>query len=69
MTDSTETCTTLMAPVADNCLGRTCLKWSEDGELTAIDLGLVLARLAQVDQQLTSTPQELRQKLPCQSMS
>jgi hypothetical protein len=30
-------------------MGRTCLKWSADGELTALDLGLVLRRLAQVD--------------------
>jgi hypothetical protein len=32
-----------------NCLGRTCLKWGDDGELTALDLELVLERLAQVD--------------------
>jgi hypothetical protein len=35
-----------------DCLGRTCLKWSADGELTALDLSLVLQRLAQVDQQM-----------------
>ena len=35
------------------CLGRTCLKWSADGELTALDLCLVLERLAQVDQEVT----------------
>jgi hypothetical protein len=68
MTDSSEPRPTT-APIARNCLGRTCLKWREDGELTAIDLGLVLAQLAQVDQQLTGTPQEIRQNLPCQSMS
>jgi hypothetical protein len=34
---------------ATTCLGRTCLKWGEDGELTAQDLSLVMARLAQVD--------------------
>ena len=33
-----------------SCLGRTCLKWQPDGELTALDLQLVLERLAQVDQ-------------------
>jgi len=41
------------APVAADCLGRTCLKWSADGELTSIDLLLVLERLAQVDQQVS----------------
>ena len=35
---------------AGSCLGRTCLQWSADGELTAFDLHLVLDRLAQVDQ-------------------
>jgi hypothetical protein len=43
-----------------DCLGRTCLKWSADGELTALDRSLVLERLAQVDQQITS----LRQSTP-----
>lgn len=32
-----------------SCLTRTCLKWTSDGELTAIDLQLVLERLAAVD--------------------
>jgi hypothetical protein len=32
-----------------DCLGRTCLKWGADGELTALDLSLVMQRLAQVD--------------------
>lgn len=32
-----------------SCLGRTCLKWGADGELTALDLSLVLERLSQVD--------------------
>jgi hypothetical protein len=27
------------------CLGRTCLKWGDDGELTSVDLLLVLERL------------------------
>lgn len=34
---------------SDSCLGRTCLKWSQNGELTALDLQLVLDRLCQVD--------------------
>ena len=40
-----------------DCLGRTCLKWSADGELTALDRSLVLQRLAQVDQQIISLHQ------------
>lgn len=32
-----------------SCLGRTCLKWRADGELTARDLSLVLDRLALVE--------------------
>ena len=35
---------------ASSCLGRTCLKWGLNGELTALDLDLVMERLAQVDQ-------------------
>lgn len=31
------------------CLGRTCLKWTDDGELSRPDLQLILARLARVD--------------------
>ena len=41
-----------------SCLGSTCLKWGADGELTALDLNLVLERLALVDQELTPVPQE-----------
>ncbi|SBO43395.1 hypothetical protein [Cyanobium sp. NIES-981] len=32
-----------------SCLGRTCLKWDVNGELTALDLALVMERLALVD--------------------
>jgi hypothetical protein len=32
--------------------GPTCLKWGSDGELTSLDLGLVLDRLARVDQRM-----------------
>ena len=49
-----------------DCLGRTCLNWSADGELTALDLRLVLERLARVDQQISSlrqsTPNSLSQR-------
>lgn len=37
----------------NDCLGRTCLKWGPDGELTLVDRLVVLERLAQVDQQVT----------------
>ena len=35
-------------------LGRTCMKWSADGELTALDVQLVLERLVAVDAALSS---------------
>lgn len=48
-----------------SCLGRTCLKWRVDGELTALDLELVLERLAQVDQDVASLRQStLNQEMP-----
>lgn len=42
---------------AHSCLGRTCLKWSADGELSEQDLALVMGRLAQVDHQVAVLPQ------------
>jgi hypothetical protein len=59
MKDSSYTAIT-SAPVPTDwpdstCLGRTCLKWGSDGELTTVDLLLVLERLAQVDQEVTCT--------------
>lgn len=48
-----------------NCLGRTCMKWGADGELTPRDLSLVLERLAQVDQQLTAQHQNTATPQPC----
>ena len=35
----------------DALLGRSCMKWGEDGELSAVDLQGILARLSAVDQQ------------------
>jgi len=73
MTDSLQT--TTAAPIAmdwqlgSTCLGRTCLKWSSDGELTALDLDLVLERLAQVDQEVTALRQASLSPQPCPSMS
>jgi len=53
------------APVAADCLGRTCLKWSANGELTSIDLLLVLERLAQVDQQVSGLCLDNLDSQPC----
>jgi hypothetical protein len=53
----------------DTCLGRTCLKWGSDGELTPLDLSLVLERLAQVDQELTSLRQGSFDSGPSPSIS
>jgi hypothetical protein len=51
------------------CLGRTCLQWGPDGELTALDLGLVLERLAQVDHELTAVNQDTATPQPLPSLS
>lgn len=40
------------AAVSCSCLGRTCLHWRDDGELTEEDRDLVLRRLRLVDPQL-----------------
>lgn len=41
--------TTAVGKAAENCLGRTCMKWTASGELSTLDLQGVLQRLAQVD--------------------
>jgi hypothetical protein len=63
MTDST------IQNASGSCLGRTCLKWSADGELTALDLSLVLERLAQVDREVSAVPQSSLDSQPCSSVS
>jgi hypothetical protein len=63
MMDSTQ------SPSTSNCLGRTCLKWGADGELTELDLNLVIARLAQVDQDVAALYQETPDQRPCPSIS
>mgnify|MGYP007046701278 FL=1 len=35
-------------------MGRTCMKWSADGELTDLDLQLILERLGQVDHKMSN---------------
>jgi hypothetical protein len=52
-----------------NCLGRTCLKWQPDGELTPLDLQLVLKRLALVDEDVTTILDRTVDELPCPSIS
>jgi hypothetical protein len=41
-------------PSPCDCLGRTCLKWGADGELTDLDLRLVMQRLARVDPEVSA---------------
>jgi len=53
-----------LAVGANSCLGRTCLKWSPDGELSPLDLALVMGRLAQVDQEL-AVPLRNPEKTAC----
>lgn len=55
MTDSSPS-SRAAAPITGGCLGRTCLKWGADGELTSVDRLLVLERLARVDPQLKALP-------------
>jgi hypothetical protein len=35
-----------------SCLGRTCMQWTSDGELSDIDVQLILERLREVDAQV-----------------
>ena len=53
----------------NNCLGRTCLKWSADGELASVDLLLVMERLAQVYQEVTGLRTDSLYCQPCPSIS
>ena len=34
---------------SESCLGRTCMKWQADGELTSFDYQLILQRLSRAD--------------------
>ncbi len=63
------TTTTTTTRGSASCLGRTCLKWQADGELTPLDLRLVLERLAQVDQDATVLLDRTVEDLPCPSTS
>ncbi len=52
---------------SSSCLGRTCMKWGIDGELSALDL--VMERLAQVDQDVAALRQDTLNRDPCPSFS
>jgi hypothetical protein len=73
MTDSIQTPTPPASVTTDwpgtTCLGRTCLKWGDDGDLTSVDLLLVLERLAQVDQEVTGLSTDSFDGQPCPSIS
>lgn len=43
--------------VDQTCMGRTCMKWGANGDLTALDLAVVMARLAQVDRDVAALQQ------------
>jgi hypothetical protein len=38
------------------CLGSTCLKWAPDGELSELDVQLVLQRLRRADAEVCARP-------------
>jgi len=59
----------IISAIGSDCLGRTCLKWGCDGELTALDLSLVLDRLAQVDLEMSSLSTDSLDSQPCPSLS
>ncbi len=42
------------AAAASGCLGRSCMKWGADGELSPLDLQAVLERLSAVDEQAST---------------
>lgn len=53
--------------ISGDCLGRTCLQWQPDGELTALDLCLVLDRLAQVDAEVLALVEQSAARQPTAS--
>lgn len=51
----------------DDCLGSTCMKWTASGELSSVDLGLIMERLSSVDANLKGTSSCSIDELRCQS--
>lgn len=60
---------TVKRPPIESCLGRTCLAWADDGELSSLDFDLVMERLARVDQDVAALRQPSQQLEPCPSLS
>lgn len=58
MKDSTTTSS------VSNCLGRTCLQWRADGELSAGDLALVIQRLRLVDREVVDLQHSTWDQMP-----
>ncbi len=54
----------VMNPI-ESCLGRTCLHWAADGELSSLDRDLVLERLALVDRDMQALHQHGLLPEPC----
>jgi len=51
--------------IDQTCMGHTCMKWGANGDLTALDLAVVISRLAQVDRDVAA----LQQNTPAESAS
>ncbi|KEF41649.1 MAG: hypothetical protein ER33_10270 [Cyanobium sp. CACIAM 14] len=47
----------IQAPEEDTCMGRTCLTWRTDGELSERDHALILQRLCEADAQACGLPE------------
>ena len=54
---------------ASRWLGRTCETWGEDGELEAMDLDLVLERLAKVDLDIAALRKHTVTREACPSIN
>jgi hypothetical protein len=51
-----------------SCLGRTCLKWGDNGELSDGDAQLILQRLVQVDRQAAALLERLPERVTARSL-
>jgi hypothetical protein len=60
---------TTMAMDASSCLGRPCMTWSDDGEWEAMDLDMVLKRLAKVDLDVAALRQHTVSREACPSIN
>ena len=46
--------------LGSTCIGRTCLHWSNDGELSDPDYQLIVQRLCRVDRQVSQSLADFR---------